>query len=69
VATEVYINTVSGTPCFGANKHLVKGATDEISKLYCDQRSNLLIFLRGSKKSKVALKQLHPDDYQYFLQI
>ncbi len=40
-----------------------------ISKLYCDQQSNLLIFLRGSKKSKAALKELHPDQYQYFSQI
>ena len=68
-ATEVYISTVSGTPCFGTGIHLVKGAKDEVSKLYCDRRSNLLIFLRGSEKSKAALKELHPDEYQYFSQI
>lgn len=68
-ATEVYISTVSGTPCFGTKIHLIKGATDEVSKLYCDRRSNLLTFLRGSKKSKAALKQSHPDEYQYFSQV
>ena len=28
---DVYINTVSGTPCFGTQIHLVKGAADEVS--------------------------------------
>lgn len=52
---EVYITTISGSPCFGTKIHLIKGATDEVSKLYCDRRSKLLTFQRGSKKAKKKL--------------
>ena len=62
-AADVYINTVSGTPCFGTQLHLVKGAADEVSELYCDCRSKLLAFLRGSKKAKENLRQSYPQSY------
>ena len=68
-AADVYINTVSGTPCFGTQIHLVKGAADEVSELYCDRRAKLLAFLRGSKKAKENLRQSYPQDFQYFSEI
>ena len=60
-ATDVYINTVNGTPCFGSHIHLVKGATGSVSNMYQERRSRLLIFLRGSKKEIKCLQQSHPD--------
>ena len=33
-ATDVYINTVNGTPCFGTHIHLVKGATGSVGNMY-----------------------------------
>ena len=68
-ATDVYINTVNGAPCFGTQIHLVKGATDNVSDMYQERRPRLLTFLRGSKKEIKRLQQSHPDDYSYFSKI
>ena len=68
-AADVYINTLSGTPCFDTQIHLVKGDADEVSELYCDRRSKLPAFLRGSKKAKENLRLSYPQDFQYFSEI
>jgi hypothetical protein len=65
-ATDVYINTVHGTSCFGTQINLVKGNP---SGLYQERRPRLLTFLRGSKKAKELLRQSHPDEYIYFTEI
>ena len=64
-AIDVYINMVNGTPCFGIQIHLVKGATSSVSNMHQEQRPRLLTFLRGSKKEIKCLQQSHPDDYLY----
>lgn len=68
-ATDVYINTVNGTPCFGTQIHLVKGATGNVSNMHQERRPRLLTFLRGSKKEIKCLQKSHPDDYIYFSKI
>ena len=65
-ATDVYINTVSGSPCFGTNIILVKGAA---GRAYHERRSNLLTFLQGSKKQVEILKRTHPEDFEEFSKI
>ena len=68
-ATDVYINTVSGSPCFGTEIFLVKGAVGEESRMYHERRPNLLTFLRGPKKKLEVLRRSHPDDFEYFSKI
>ena len=65
-ATDVYINTVSGSPCFGTEILLVKGAVGEESRMYHERRTNLLTFLRGPKKKLEVLRRSNPEDFKYF---
>lgn len=63
-AADVYINTVNGTPCFGTQIHLVKGAPDSVSNMYQERRPRLL-----TKKEIKHLEQSHPQDCIYFSKI
>jgi hypothetical protein len=51
-ATDVYINSVSGSPCVGNPIKLYKGARNPLSKNYYSQRENLITFLQDTKKKK-----------------
>ena len=68
-AIDVYINSVSGSPCFGTKIVLIKGANEEEASLYHSRRKNLLRFLRGSKKQVEELKRTFPVDFKCFLKI
>ena len=63
VAIDAYISRVDGTPCGDTVIHLHKGAIDSEQVKY---RSNLLTFLKGSNKAKLALKQREPEQYAFF---
>ena len=59
LATDVYIDRVEGASCCGSTVVLKKGASGDM-----DKRQQLLIFLKGSKKDKLALKLNHPELYK-----
>ena len=69
-ATDVYINSVSGTKCAGNVISLVKGADNEVSKNYLERRNHLLTFLQGSKvwtvRNNHMMKNL-PGNYLFML--
>ena len=48
-ATDVYINSVSRTKCAGNPIVLVKGAQNEMSKVYLERRGHLLTYLQGHR--------------------
>ena len=66
VAIDAYISRVDGTPCGDTVIHLHKGAIDSEQVKY---RSNLLTFLKGSNKAKLALKQREPEQYAFFQKV
>ena len=68
-ATDVYINSVSGTKCAGNPIVLVKGAQNERSKTYLERRDHLLTYLQGSKKKKLELEKHFPEEYAYFSKV
>ena len=63
LAIDAYICRVNGAPCGDTTIQLYKGCKDS-DKLKC--RQNLLIFLKGSRKAKAALKQKEPEQYAFF---
>ncbi|CAB3988493.1 Chromatin modification-related YNG2 [Paramuricea clavata] len=65
-ATDVYINSVSGSLCAGNPIGLFKGANNPLSENYCRRRENLLTFLQGTKKNKELLKENCPEEFNYF---
>lgn len=65
LAAEVYINRVNQCPCGDSVIHLFKGAD---SSALQDRRKDLLVYLKGSKKSKAALHQENPDLFEYNLE-
>ena len=58
-----YIERVNRCPCGGTVIHLFKGA--DLSSLQL-KRKHLLVYLKGSKKTKNDLKTSEPDLYSYF---
>ena len=63
LATDVYLNRVDQCPCGESVIHLLKGAD---SSALQERRTHLLVYLKGSKKSRVVLHQENPDLYNYF---
>ena len=68
-ATDVYISSVSGSPCAENPIKLVKGATNAHSEENQSRRENLLTFLQGTKKKKEQLQINCPDQFAYFTKI
>lgn len=62
-AIEQYIARVDGTPCMGTKISLHKGMS---RNAFIERRERLLIFLKGSAKTKAELKKTHRDEYKYF---
>ena len=62
LAIQTYIKYVDNSPCGGGTIHLYKGVSSETFQRY---REHLRVFLKGSKKSKLALEQSHSDVYQH----
>ena len=66
LATDVYINRVSGFPCGDGTITLFRGAdSSELQQL----RLQLLIFLKGSKRQREALRQKDPRMFSYFNEV
>ncbi len=65
-ASDVYINTMADTKCAGNPIVLVKGARNEVSKIYLERRNHLLTFLQGSAKKQSAFKKEFPEEHAYF---
>ena len=63
LAIDAYICRVNGTSCGNTTIQLYKGAKDSEQVRI---RENLLIFIKGSKKSKRTLLQKEPEQYAYF---
>ena len=63
MATSVYIECVNRSPCGETVIHLFKGADSSSLQL---QREHLLVYLKGSRKKKLELKQKEPELYSYF---
>ena len=63
LAIDAYINRVNGCPCGATTIQLYKG---ECSSEYTVDRKTLIIFLKGSKKEKLALQKTYPDIYKEF---
>ena len=68
-ASDVYINTMTGTKYAGNPIVLVKGARNEVSKRYLERRDHLLTFLQGSAKKQSAFEKEFPDEYAYFSKV
>ena len=68
-ATDVYINSVSGTKCAGNPIVLVKGAQNEMCKTYLERRGHLLTYLQGSKKKKLELDKTFSEENAYFSKV
>ena len=68
-AMDVYINTVSGSLCFGTEILLVKGAVGEENRIYNERCTNFRTFLLGPKKKLEVLRRSHPEDFKYFSKI
>ena len=62
LAIQTYIKYVNDSPCGKTTIHLYEGVNSESFQSY---REHLRVFLKGSKKSKLGLKQSHPDVYQH----
>ena len=62
-AVKQYIERVNGTPCMKTELKLYPGVEDHEKK---QRRSDLLIYLRGTKKAKQSLKDRHPILFKYF---
>ena len=65
LATSVYIDGVNHNPCGETVIHLFKGAD---SSSLQQQRKHLLVYLKGSRKKKLELKN-EPQLYSYFNRI
>ena len=65
-ATNVQLNSVSGTKCAGNLISLVKGVDNNVSRGYLKRRNHLLTFLQGSKEKKLELQKKWPDEFAYF---
>jgi len=63
VAIDAYISRVDGCPCGDTTIHLYRGAESVNSQV---DREKLLVFLKGSKREKEALKQNHPALFKQF---
>ena len=68
-ASDVYINTMTGTKYASNPIVLVKGARNEVSKRYLEQRDHLPTFLQGSAKKQSAFEKEFPDEYAYFSKV
>ena len=62
-ATEIYISRANGAPCNGTKIHLYRGA--DSSKLQ-EIRTHLSVFLKGSKKDKLCVKEDNPEVWAHF---
>ena len=63
LAIDAYICRVNGTSCGNTTIQLYKGAKDSEQ---VRMRGSLLVFIKGSKKSKRTLLQKEPEQYAYF---
>lgn len=68
-AADVYLDRVQGAPFGNTTITFFKGASNEHAKYLQQRRSNLIIFLHGSKKAKEALKLKNQVQYQYFEEV
>ena len=65
-AIEVYVNTVDGTPAMGTAIKLYKGVEKSI---FLSRRPDLLVFLKGTKRDRLALHNQKPERFAYFRKI
>ena len=63
LAISAYLSGVDGCPCGETQIKLFKVSNSE---QYQTMNSHLLVYLKGSKKSKETLKVEHPNLYQHF---
>ena len=66
LAINAYISRCDGCPCGRTTIHLFKGNE---SPDFHEIREDLLVFLKGSKKNKEALKQRSPNLYTEFQKV
>ena len=65
-ACSVYMERIWNAPCMGTELRVVKGSQNEVAREYQSRRGDLLVYLKGSKKSKEELKARNPERYRYF---
>ena len=68
-ALQVYLGRVNDIPFGSSVIKLYRDATDKRATELKEQRQNLLVYLRGSKSAKAALKKKEPNQYHYFEQV
>ena len=61
-ATEIYISRCNRAPCGDAQIHLFKGADSGVKQ---ELRSDVLVYLKGSRVEKDALKRDKPDRWKF----
>ena len=66
LATDVYIDRVSGAPCGDSDISLVKGAKVDGDASLNNRRPDLLCFLSGKNSDKVRLQKSKPELFKYF---
>jgi len=64
-ASDVYIDRVSGATFNGREIFFTKGASDANAVNNQTRRKHLLVYLKGSRKEKEALKKDEPTLYKY----
>ena len=69
IATDVYIDRVSGSTFNGKEIYFTKGASDAQAIYNQSRRDHLLVFLKGSKKQKAVLKKEQSTLYTYFEEV
>ena len=65
-AVQQYVKRVDGTPCMDTQIHLTEGADESV---FLSRRQKLLIFLKGKKGDKDALKKTDPTLFTYFSEV
>ena len=66
LAINAYLSRVDGCPFGKTVNHLYKGADSSLQQL---RREKLLVFLKGSKKKREALRQAEPEVYATFQKV
>ena len=69
IATDVYVDRVSGLTFNGKKICFTKGASDAKAIYNQSRRDHLLVFLKGSKKQKAVLKKEQSTLYSYFEEV
>ena len=68
-APQVYLDRVNDIPLGSSVIKIYRGATDQQAAQIKQERTELLVFLRGTKQAKKEPKEKKPDQYYHFEEI